>query len=186
MQLMLGAAGLAGASSGVISTLQTVGTVLSAASTGAQLIGGLRQADQSERIAQWNAANLHERAREEELSGAVDAARLRRRNRAENARQFAAFSATGGATGTAYDVLDASAVNRELDALTLQFNGQQRGRSLDAQAGAALYQGQAQATAARAGAYGGAFGSVMSLDPLNFDGGDDNALSLAHTRIQRR
>lgn len=166
MELMLGGLGIGGGGG--------LSTILGVAQAGLQLVGGMQQAAQAEAIGEWNARNAEERAKEERIQGAIEAARLRRQDRSRSAQQFAAFSSTGGASGTAYDVMDASAVNAELDALTLEYNGDRRGAALEAQAATTRYESQALASQYRTGAFGGALGTVATLDPLNFDSGSQS------------
>lgn len=168
--MMLTAAGVG------LKTAKTIGGVLSAISTVSSLVGGLNSASAAEATAQRNAAQLEENARSERVMGSVQAARQRRRARQMLARQEAGFAESGALSGTAFGALDQSAFNAELDALTLQYEGDLRGQGYQAQADMQRHEGSQRGRALRAGAYGSALGGVMSFDPLNF-GVDDAAVS---------
>lgn len=164
MAMLLGAVG--GAAGG----LGSLGTILGVVQMGLEFVGGMQQASQAKKIANFNAAQMEENARQERMMGSVQASRERRRNRAVLASQTASFADAGALSGTAYGALDQSAVNQEMDALTLEYQGYLRGLNLENQAQVTRYEGQQRANSIRAGAIGGALGGIMSFDPLNVGG----------------
>ena len=152
----------------VVSTVATVASVGSAIAT--PIIAGKRQ----ERIEKANAASLQADANRREVAASVQAERERRRSRQMIANQEASLTEAGAASGTSLDLVDQNSVALELDALTVEFSGQQGADSLRDQAAQRSFVGQMAGSSGILSGIGAGVSSadrlVTSFDPLNFNG----------------
>lgn len=142
------------------------------ASTAMQAIGQIQQANaasasyQSQQAAaNYNATIMDQNARIERDQANAREEAQRREARQILGAQRAAFSQSGvGLGGSAADVMEQSATNAELDALTMRYEGEMKARGLMASAEAERYQGRAagaNASAAMRAGYMGAVGSIL-------------------------
>lgn len=128
------------------------------ASTAMQAIGAIQQGNSAQAAANYNAAILDQNATvERQQAGAREDAK-RREARMILGSQRAAFAQSGGGMGgSAADVMQESAINAELDALTLRYEGDLRARGMNAEAAGERFAG---AQAQRQG-YFSAAGSIL-------------------------
>ena len=151
----------------VVSTVATVASVGSAIAT--PIIAGKRQEKQEKA----NAERLRADANRREVAASVQAERERRRSRQMIANQEASLTEAGVASGTSLDLVDQNSVALELDALTVEFAGEQQADSLRDSAAQREFVGS---LAGSSGVLSGLGGGVASLatsfnrfDPLNFE-----------------
>jgi len=88
------------------------------------------------RFAEGNAqaAEYERQGKEERIMAGIQAAQLRREARQRQSRDRVAMIEGGSFTGTGEGVLFQNAVAQEMDALAVEFQGEQRGRAADFQA----------------------------------------------------
>jgi hypothetical protein len=144
-----------GASSGFVSTIGKVasiaGPVLSVAS-----------AIQGNQAAKQQAAEFSRQAREERVSASIAAERRRRAARIQQSRDRVSIAEGGALSGTSIGLLDQNAVAQELDALTVEYQGEQAGRGADFRAQ------QARRSASPLNIFSAAVQGFNQVDPLNF------------------
>lgn len=127
--------------------------------TGATVTSGIQQSNQAE--AEADLANQNAKAAAQQAAAAEDA--TRRRSRSILARQRAAIAESGIGFGGSSEVLQQdSAVQAELDALNVRYEGRLRGLGLRADANIASQRGRNAMT-----------GSVLSATGQLLGGGAD-------------
>ena len=131
--------------------------ILDFAAAGVSAAGQLQQSEAQARAAEFNAQVGQERAGIQRTQTAADVARAKREGRTRAGAARAQAGALGGLQGSALDILESSAVQEELDILTIG----QRGRiaEKDLLTGARLDILEAQST--RAAGKVGAASSVL-------------------------
>lgn len=145
----------AGAASGILGTGISAGTALSA---GSALLSGVAASQQAK-----NQADLMKDAAQQNLrAAAIEAAKTRRKNRQMAARERAGAVESGTFSGTTLDILDDNAVTREMDALTMEYNGRTRNAAAQAEAGSMRVQSPLYL------AGGLMTGAGRLIDPFNF------------------
>lgn len=129
------------------------------AGTGMQVIGALQQGRAAQNAAQYNASMMDQAATVERQQASVREDAQRQQARLLLGEQRAAFAQSGGGMGgSAGDVMQQSAINAELDALTMRYEGELRARGLNAQAEGERYSGRT----AKQNSYFSAAGSILS------------------------
>jgi hypothetical protein len=142
-----------GMSATTISTISTIATV-------AGPLIGIAGAVSEMGEARAQAAEFDRQSKEERIMANVDAERARRAARQTQSRDRVAALEGGAYSGTMKGVLDQNAVAQELDALTVQFQGEQRGKQADFQAK------QAKRAASPLKVFSAAIGGFANMDPL--------------------
>jgi hypothetical protein len=128
------------------------------ASTAMQAIGAIQQGNAAKDAANYNAGMLDQNATVERQQAGAREDALRRRSAMVLGSQRAAFGQSGGGMGgSAADVMQQSAMNAELDALTTRYEGDLRARGMQAQATGERFAGE---QAQRQG-YFNAVGSIL-------------------------
>lgn len=140
----------AGATAGLATAATIAGPVLN-------VMGAIGQMGE----ARAQGREFERQATEERVVAGVQANQMRRNARQEQSRSRAAMAEGGALAGTGQAVLDQNAMAMEMDALMMQFHGEQRGRSADF-----------AATQARRGAnvlnvFSAAVEGFNQMDPLN-------------------
>lgn len=148
------AAGGAAAGAGALSTISTVASV---ASPVLGVVGALQAAGE----AKAQKAEFERQATEERLFASIEAEKVRRDARQRASAERAAFIEGGAFSGTAQGVLEQNAVAQELDALTVEFQGEQRARGAEFQAQ------QAGRAASPLNVFSAAVEGFNQFDPLN-------------------
>lgn len=142
----------AGGSFAWLPTVMTAGTAMSA-------IGSMQQGQAAKAAAGYNAAMMEQNATvERQQAGAREDAQRRQARQVLGAQRAAFAQSGGGMGGSAADVMGQSAMNAELDALTLRYEGDLRARGMESQAASERYSGRSSAMAG----YMGAAGSILS------------------------
>lgn len=144
-----------GASAGTVGAVSTITSVAAPIFAIGSAVAGYQESKQQ-------AAEFSRQAREERVTSSIKAARVRRDARIRQSRDRVAMLESGAATGTALDVLKQNAAMDELDALTVQFQGEQQARGLDARARASK---KSPLTI-----FSTAIDSFSQMDPLNIGG----------------
>lgn len=116
-----------GAGGGAVGTLAQLSTVASPVLGVMSAVSGLQEGARQ-------SAEYERQAQESRIMAGIEAERLRRVARQEQSRARAAMAEGGVLSGTSLDLLDSNAVARELDALTVEFRGQQEARGAEFQA----------------------------------------------------
>jgi len=148
---------LLGASAGTISTLSTIATI-------AAPVLGVMSAVSEMGAAKEQSAEFERQATEERVAANINAEKTRRVARQQQSASRAAMAEGGVLSGTSFAVLDQNAVAQELDALTIEFQGEQRGESAESQAA------QARKSASPLNVFSAAVEGFSSMDPLNVGG----------------
>ena len=148
---------LLGIGAGAAGTLSTIATV---AGPVMGIMGALAGAGE----ARAQANEFERQGTEERLVANINAEKTRRAARQEQSKSRAAMAESGALSGTAQGVLDQNAVAQELDALTVEFQGEQRGKAADFSATEARKRGSFL-NVISAGVEG-----FSSMDPLNIGG----------------
>lgn len=143
-----------GMSASAAATMSTIVTV-------AQPLLGIAGALASMGEASAQAAEHERQAKEERIMASVEAERHRRSSRQSQSRDRVSMLEGGALSGTAQGVLDQNAVAQELDALTVEFQGEQRGRAAEFQAQ------QAKRGASPLKVFSAAIDGFANMDPLN-------------------
>lgn len=138
-------------------TVSTASTIASVAGAVLPVVGAIQQAGE----AREQQAEFQRQATEERLFASIEAERGRREARQKQSAERAAFIEGGAFSGTAAGVLDQNAVAQELDALTVEFQGEQRARGAEFQAE------QAGRAASPLNVFGAAVRGFTDFDPLN-------------------
>lgn len=141
------------------------------ASTVMSAIGAIQQSNaqaasykSQQQATDYNAAVMEQNAGIERQQANAREEAQRREARQILGSQRAAFAQAGtGLGGSAADVMEQSATNAELDALTLRYEGDMRARGLMAQAEGEKYQSRAAGANASSAGSMGAFGAVGSI-----------------------
>jgi hypothetical protein len=147
------------------------------AGTAVQAIGAIQQGNAAKAAADYNASMLDRNAEIERSQANQREEAKRREVRQVLGQQRAAFAQSGGGMeGSAADVMQQSAINAELDALTLRYEGDIRARGMESEARMERFAGkQAQKAGyfkaagsilSGAGAYYGAGAGVQSPAPI--------------------
>ncbi len=145
---------LIGMSGGAVSTLSTIASI-------AAPVLGIAGAVQGNREAKAQEAEFARQSKEERLMASIGAERERRANRQRASAQRTGMIEGGAYSGTAEGVLEQNAVAQELDALTVEYGGEQRGRSAEFQAQ------QAGRSASPLNVFSAAITGFNQMDPLN-------------------
>jgi len=148
-----------GTGAGAMSTLSAVSTVAGA-------VLPVMEALQKGAERREQAGELERSAIEKRVMAGIEAAKVRREGRFRQSRDLVSMAEGGVLSGTSYDVLDQNAVMRELDALTVEFQGEQAGKADDFRAGQYRKSNVLNVFSA-------AVEGFSSMDPLNLrsDGG---------------
>lgn len=129
------------------------------AATAVKAIGAIQQGSAAKAAGDYNASMLEQSAAVERQQTAAREDAKRRETRMVLGSQRAAFAQSGGGLGgSAADVMQQSAINAELDALTLRYEGDLRARGMQADATSERFAGK---QAQRQG-YFSAAGSILS------------------------
>lgn len=150
-------AGLASAGTAAAGALASggIGTAISAAATGLGALSAFK-AQRGQAEAMKAEAGARTRA------AALDAAQRRRANRLAAARERTMAGDAGALSGSTFNLLQANAVQREMDVLTAQNNAEAQANTMRAEAS----QAQQQANWGLAGGVLNVAGQYV--DPLNF------------------
>jgi len=148
---------LLGASAGTMATMSTIATVAAPVLGVMSAISGISQAKQQ-------SAEFKRQATEERLMANINAESMRRSARQQQSRDRTAMVEGGVMSGTSFGVLEQNAVAQELDALTVQFTGEQRA------VGAEFQAQQARKAAGPLDVFSAAVTGFSAMDPLNIGG----------------
>lgn len=143
-----------GASAGTVSTVSTITSI-------AQPVLGVMSAVSGISEAKAQEAEFERQSKEERLMASIEAERVRREGRQRQSAERVAMLEGGALSGTAEGVLEQNAVAQELDALTVEFRGEQRARAAEFQAE------QAGRAASPLNVFGAAIEGFTDFDPLN-------------------
>lgn len=145
-----------GASGG---TLATVGAAAEIAAPVLGIMGSVSsykaQSDQ--------ATAYRQAATRTEVAENLNAARMRRKARVQQSRDRLAMAEAGALSGTAYGVITQNAVERELDALTVEYRGREQAAGMRAEAAAT--------EPSVLSIFSSAVSGFSDFDPLNVDDG---------------
>lgn len=144
----------AGLGAKAASTVATVASVAAPVLSVAGAVQGVQEAKAQE-------AEFEREATESRLMAGIEAERMRRDARQRQSAERAAFIEGGAYSGTAQGVLQQNQVAQELDALTVEFQGEQRAR------GAEFAASQASRAASPLNVFGAAVRGFNDFDPLN-------------------
>lgn len=123
------------------------------ASSAMSAIGSIAQGNAANAAAQANASALNKQSEAELRAAGAREEQQRRANRQFLGTQRAALAQAGiGVDGSAYDIARQSAVNAELDALNIRYEGQLRAKGLRDQATITRFEGKQARTAGYLGA----------------------------------
>ena len=140
-------------------------TIALIAATATKAIGSIQQGNAAKKSADFNATMLEQGAAVERQQTAAREDAKRREARMVLGSQRAAFAQSGGGLeGSAADVMQQSAINAELDALTLRYEGDLRARGMQAESTSERFAGkqaQRQGYFAAAGSILGGSGQYM-------------------------
>lgn len=143
-----------GASAGTVSTVATVMEI-------AQPVLGVMGAVAAAGEAKAQTSEFERQATEERLMAGIEAERTRRAARQKQSAERVAMLEGGALSGTAEGVLEQNAVAQELDALTVEFRGEQRAKSAEFQAQ------QSRRAASPLNIFSAAVEGFSDMDPLN-------------------
>jgi hypothetical protein len=144
-------------------TLALIGVV---GSTAMNAIGSIAQGNAANAAAQANANALTQQAEAESRAANAREEAQRRQNRQFLGAQRAALAQAGiGLNGSAYDVARQSAINAELDALNIRYEGQLAAKGLRDQATIQRFEGRQAKTAGYLGA-----GAALLQGTANYAG----------------
>lgn len=146
-----------GAGAGTAATIGSIATI-------AAPVLGVMSAISENRAAKEQASEFERQATEERVAANINAEKSRRDARQRQSASRTAMAEGGVLSGTSFGVLDQNAVAQELDALTIEFQGEQRGQSAEFQAA------QARKSASPLNVFSAAVEGFSSMDPLNFGG----------------
>ena len=146
----------AGLGAKTVATVSTVAEVAGAVLPVVGAVQGIQEAKAQE-------AEFEREATESRLMAGIEAERVRREARQRQSAERAAFIEGGAYSGTAQGVLQQNAVSQELDALTVEFQGEQRAR------GAEFAADQAGRSASPLNVFGAAVSGFSDFDPLNIN-----------------
>ena len=146
----------------------TIATVASIASAGIGAAGAISGARNEKALIEANAAQMEQTAKDRRVAASVEAEKLRRKQRVLLASDRGKMAQAGALSGTSLDLLDQNRVAAELDALTVQYNGDQGASDLERQA---ILDRSEAGGVGRSGylTAAGRIGSgLASIDPLNY------------------
>ena len=133
------------------------------ASAAMQAVGSIAQGNAANAAAQANATALSNQAEAELRASGAREEQQRRQNRQFLGAQRAALAQAGiGVDGSAYDIARQSAINAELDALNIRYEGQLRSKNLRDQATITRFEGKQAKTAGYLGAGAAILGGVSN------------------------
>lgn len=133
------------------------------ASAAMQAVGSIAQGNAANAAAQANANALNQQAEAENRAAGMREEQQRRQNRQFLGTQRAALAQAGiGVDGSAYDIARQSAINAELDALNIRYEGQLRAKGLRDQATVTRFEGRQARTAGFLGAGAAILGGVTN------------------------
>lgn len=133
------------------------------ASAAMQAVGSIAQGNAANAAAQANATALSNQAEAELRASGAREEQQRRQNRQFLGAQRAALAQAGiGVDGSAYDIARQSAINAELDALDIRYEGQLRSKNLRDQATITRFEGKQAKTAGYLGAGAAILGGVSN------------------------
>lgn len=148
---------LFGGSASAGGAVSTISTVASVAGAVLPVVGAIQQ----NRAAREQEAEFERQSREERLFASIQAEKDRRAARQRQSAERAAFIEGGAFSGTAMGVLEQNAVAQELDALTVEFQGEQQARGSEFRAR------QAGRSASPLNVFSAAIEGFNQFDPLN-------------------
>lgn len=143
----------AGATAGLATAATIAGPVLG-------VMGAVSQIGE----ARAQEAEFKREAVETRVAANVNAEKMRREARQKQSRDRTAMAEGGALAGTGEGVLDQNAVAQELDALTVEFQGEQRAKGSEFQAQQARKQGSVL------NVFSSAVEGFNQMDPLNIGG----------------
>lgn len=171
MATLLVAAGLSAATAATVTSIAS--TVATVASIGTAIATPIIQGKREEKIAKANEQALRQEARDREVAGSIEAERQRRINRQRIASQTAGAAESGTLSGSTLDLLDANSVAMEMDALTVQYQGEVGGIQSNRRADLVAAEGEGAGTF---GIFQGVAGGVSrgvqaftQFDPLSVE-----------------
>lgn len=127
--------------------------ILMLAASAVSAIGAVAQGNAANAAAQANAQAMNQQAEAENRAAGAREEQQRRQNRQFLGGQRAALAQAGiGVDGSAYDIARQSAINAELDALNIRYDGQLRAKGLNNQAMITRFEGRQARTAGHLGA----------------------------------
>ena len=136
-------------------TAGTVGTIATIAGPVLGVMGAIQGQKEG-----WQQVAEHERAATEtRVSAGVEAEKARRSFRQSQSRDMVAMAEGGVLSGTSFGVLEQNAVSQELDALMIEYRGEQAGKAEDFRA--------KQAKPNPLDVFSAAVSGASSFDPLN-------------------
>lgn len=116
-----------GASAGTAGAIGSAATVLGPVLQVAGALGAVSAANRQ-------AAEYERAGKESRVMASVEAERMRRYSRQVQSRTMAGMAEAGVLSGTSVGLLDQNAVAQELDALTVEFRGEQQARGYEFEA----------------------------------------------------
>lgn len=138
----------------------TIGTIATIASP----VLGVMSAISGNAAANRQGRELERQANEERVMANVEAEQMRRTARQRQSAARVSMAEGGALSGTGFDVLDQNAYAMELDALTVQFRGEQKAK------GTAFAAQEARKSASPLNIFSAAVRGFNSMDPLNISG----------------
>jgi hypothetical protein len=144
-----------GAGGGALSTVSTIATV---AAPVLQIAGAIQRVNEGRQ----QEAEYKRQATEERVTSSIRAARMRRDARLAQSRNRTAMAESGALSVSGEGVLKQNAVAAELDALTVQYQGEQAARSAEAR-------GRASRVSPLT-VFATAVNAFNDVDPLNIGG----------------
>lgn len=155
-----GTAAAGTAAAGAATTGGALSTISSISAIAAPVLG-VTQALAANQESKAQAAEFERAGKESQLMASIEAERLRKEGRQRQSAERSAFIEGGAFSGTAAGVLEQNAVAQELDALTVEFQGEQRA------AGAEFQASQARRAASPLNVFSAAVEGFSGFDPLN-------------------
>lgn len=143
-----------GASASTVSTVASIAEIASPILGVTSAFAGMQEARAQE-------AEFDRQAKEERIMAGIEAERMRREGRQRQSADRVAMLESGALSGTAVGVLEQNAVAQELDALTVEFRGEQQARAAEFQAD------QAARAGTPLGVFSAAVDGFSDFDPLN-------------------
>lgn len=143
---------LFGMSAGTASTIGAISTVAGAV---LPVMGAIADVQ----AGQAQAAEHTRAAAETRIGAGVDAERMRKHSRLLQSRDYVSTAEAGALSGTGLGVLDQNAVAQELDALMVEYRGEQGAKGSEFQA--------SQPRAGYLDVFSSAVGGFTRMDPLN-------------------
>ena len=140
-------------------TASTIGTIATVASPVLGVMGALANAQAK----QEQKREYEREAAETRIMASVEAERMRRQARQTQSRARTSMAEGGALSGTSFGVLDQNAVAQELDALTVEFQGEQRAKGAEFKA--------SQVKSGFLDVFSSAVSGFSQMDPLNLTPG---------------